>query len=168
MKSNTKPKQTQRAQKPSEAPRNATGQNAYAALKGEISRVARKETRGETQSLKKTATQHRSDIAALKRRVSDLERLVRRLGRAAGKGTTDDGAAEVPSKFRFSASGLAAQRKRLGLSAAEMGTLIGVSGQSIYHWEQAKARPRASQLPAIGSIRKMGKREAAAKLAESA
>ncbi|MFM8575649.1 MAG: helix-turn-helix domain-containing protein, partial [Limnohabitans sp.] len=55
-------------------------------------------------------------------------------------------------------------RKKLGLSAAEMGQLIGVSPQSIYHWETGKTRPRASQLEAIAAVRKLGKREVAARL----
>jgi hypothetical protein len=37
-------------------------------------------------------------------------------------------------KIRFSAKGPAAQRKRLGLSAQEIGLLVGTSGQSIYNW----------------------------------
>jgi transcriptional regulator with XRE-family HTH domain len=45
-----------------------------------------------------------------------------------------------------------------------MATLLGVSGQSIYKWEAGKARPRASQLPAIAKMREMGKREVAARL----
>ena len=55
-----------------------------------------------------------------------------------------------------------ALRQRLGLSAAAMGTLLGVTAQSIYKWEDGKARPRASQLQAIAAARKLGKREAAA------
>ena len=38
------------------------------------------------------------------------------------------------------------------------------TGQTIYHWEAGKARPRASQMPAIAAFRKMGKREASSKL----
>jgi len=64
-------------------------------------------------------------------------------------------------------TGFATLRKKLGLTANEMGTLIGVSGQSIYKWEQGKAKPRASQLQAIAVARKMGKRDVAAKLAGS-
>ena len=41
------------------------------------------------------------------------------------------------------------------------------SGQSIYKWEQGKAKPRASQLPAIAAARKMGKKEVAAKLSQA-
>ena len=56
------------------------------------------------------------------------------------------------------------QRARLGLSAREMAQLLCVSQLSVYKWEQGKARPRAKQLAAIASVRKMGKREVAAKL----
>jgi len=58
------------------------------------------------------------------------------------------------------------QRRRLALSAEECGLLVGTSSQSIYNWEQGKARPRASHLPAIAALRALGKREAAAKIAE--
>ncbi len=52
------------------------------------------------------------------------------------------------------------------LLAADVARLLGVSGQSIYKWEDGKARPRASQLPAISTLRGMSKKQAAAKLAE--
>ena len=63
-------------------------------------------------------------------------------------------------------AGFAALRKKLGLSATDMGKLIGVSGQSVYHWETGKTKPRASQLLAISAVRKMGKKEVAAKLSQ--
>jgi DNA-binding XRE family transcriptional regulator len=62
-------------------------------------------------------------------------------------------------------NGLASHRKRLDLSAENLGKLLGVSGQTIYHWEAGKARPRASQMPAIAALRKLGKRTALAVLA---
>jgi DNA-binding transcriptional regulator YiaG len=145
--------------------------NIATVLKEEIARVARKESRGDNQKLKKSSAQYRSDIASLKRRMLALERLVARLGkpsrRSAGAAVAQD-ADEPGTRLRFSAKGLASQRKRLGLSAAEAGAIIGVSGQSIYKWEDAKARPRASQLPGIATLRGMSKKEAAAKLAELA
>jgi len=55
---------------------------------------------------------------------------------------------------------MAAQRRRLGLSAAECGLLIGASAQSIYNWEEAKARPRAQHLQAIFALRNLGRRKA--------
>jgi DNA-binding transcriptional regulator YiaG len=54
----------------------------------------------------------------------------------------------------------------MGLSAAEFAALIGVSGQSVYKWEHGEARPRARQLEAIAALRGIGKREAAARLAQ--
>ncbi len=142
--------------------------NIASALKQEISRVARKEVRAEVQTLKKASTQHRSDIAALKRRIAELERLVARLAKGKSKPPAGADSADTPTALRFSAKGLATQRKRLGLSAADAGVILGVSGASVYNWEDGTTRPRASQLPAIAQLRKMGKREAAARLAAAA
>jgi DNA-binding transcriptional regulator YiaG len=47
-----------------------------------------------------------------------------------------------------------------------MGALLGVTAQSVYKWEDGKARPRATQLQAIAAVRKLGKRAAAQRLAE--
>jgi DNA-binding transcriptional regulator YiaG len=145
--------------------------NIASILKSEIARVARKEVRGETQHLKKAVSSYRSEIAALKRRAQALEQQLRRLGKrgikaAPAAAAAADGDAETLAGFRFSAKGLASHRKRLGLSAHECGLLVGASGQSIYKWEDGKARPRAKNMPAIAALRAMGKKEAAARLAE--
>jgi DNA-binding XRE family transcriptional regulator len=139
--------------------------NIASVLKEEIARVARKEVRADTQPLKKSSASHRSDIAALKRRIAALEQVVKRLGKAGGK-KAPQADNELPAgTFRFSASGLLAQRKRLGLSAAEAGKLLGVSDQSVYKWENGKTRPRASQFASIAALRSMSKKDAAAQLA---
>jgi DNA-binding transcriptional regulator YiaG len=140
--------------------------NIGTVLKQEIARVARKEQRGELQQLKKTVAQYRSQIAQLKRRLQAVEQQVRRQSRGAGRAAPaaqqedEDGGPQL----RFSAKGLAAQRKRLGLSAASVARILGVSALSVYKWESGKTRPRARQLEAISSLRKMGKREAMARL----
>ena len=54
--------------------------NIASLLKSEISRVARKEVRGEIAGLKKAVSSYRSEIAALKRRTLALEAELRRLG----------------------------------------------------------------------------------------
>ena len=46
--------------------------NIATVLKAEISRIARKEIRAETESLKTQSTHYRSQIAALKRQLADL------------------------------------------------------------------------------------------------
>jgi DNA-binding transcriptional regulator YiaG len=137
--------------------------NIAALLKSEISRVARKEVRAETSSLKKAASAYRSDIAALKRRAHALEQQLRSLSKRSARLAPAE--SEVASETRrFSAKGLASQRRRLGLSAADFGLLVGASSQSIYNWEEGKVRPRAKHLPAIATLRTLGKREAAARL----
>jgi DNA-binding transcriptional regulator YiaG len=137
-------------------------------LKSEIGRLSRKAVRTETTALKKTAAQQRSDIAALKRRVAALETLVKRL--AKGAPAPRKAAAAEPQEagaaLRFRAGGFASLRKKLEFSAHDMARLLGVSAQSVYHWETGKSRPRASQLQAIAAVRKLGKRAALARLAE--
>ncbi|CAM5798163.1 XRE family transcriptional regulator OS=Rhizobacter sp. Root404 OX=1736528 GN=ASC76_05765 PE=4 SV=1 [Rhizobacter fulvus] len=139
--------------------------NIASVFKDEIVRVARKEIRNELAALKKASAAHRAEIAALKRRAQDLEREVKGLTRAVGKAVPAARDAAV-KPTRFSAKGLASQRKRLALSAADCGLLVGASGQSVYNWEAGTARPRASHLAAIASLRSMGKKEAAARLRE--
>ena len=90
------------------------------------------------------------------------------------KSGTAAGAAPAPAKkaapagksvrARFSAKGLKTSRERLGLSADNYGKLVGVSGLSIYNWEQGKARPRESSIEALLKIKGIGKREAARRL----
>jgi DNA-binding transcriptional regulator YiaG len=140
--------------------------NIATILKQEIARVARKEARADTQQLKKASAHYRSDIAALKRRVADLEKLVSGLRKAAAKTAPVAMTDEPTSSLRFSASGLQAQRKRLGLSASDAGLLLGVSDQSVYKWENGKTRPRASQFASIAALRSLSKKQAAARLSE--
>ena len=135
--------------------------NIASVLKEEISRISRKEIKKETATLKKSSTSYRSEIAALKRRVQELERQLRRVGRGgepAGPAAAHEDS--VSQGTRFSAKSMASQRRRLGLSAAECGLLIGASAQSVYNWEEGKARPRAQHLPAIFALRKLGRRQA--------
>ena len=132
-------------------------------LKSEIARIAKKEIRTETQQLKRTSALYRSDIAALKRHIVALEATVKKLSKGQPKPVLKvDKESSTPLRFR--ASGFATLRKKLDLSAEQMGKLIGVSAQSVYHWEAEKSRPRASQLPAIAAARKLTKKEAWAKL----
>jgi hypothetical protein len=51
-------------------------------LKAEIARVARKEVRAEVQDLKKTVVAQKAEVATLKRRVLDLEKTIKSLGKA--------------------------------------------------------------------------------------
>lgn len=139
--------------------------NIGSLLKSEISRVARREIRAETQPLRKAVSQYRSQIAELKRQVAELQRQLKRQGRVSARAARAPAAEEDEGpQLRFSAKGLAAQRKRLGLSAASVAKILGVSALSVYKWESGKTRPRAKQIEAIAQLRKMGKREALRRL----
>ena len=107
--------------------------NIATLLKTEISRLARKEVRAETEGLKKSVTTYRAEIAALKRRAQALELELRRLSKAQAKAVPIEVQAQPAQKLRFTAKGLASQRRRLGLSASDVGLLVGASGQSIYN-----------------------------------
>jgi DNA-binding transcriptional regulator YiaG len=139
--------------------------NIASLLKSEIARIARKEVRTETMGLKKAVSAYRAEIAALKKLARTLEVELRRLGKSHAKAAPVEAPAQRMQRLRFTAKGLASQRRRLGLSAHDCGLLLGTSGQSIYNWEDGKARPRAKHLPAIATLRSMGKKDAAAKLA---
>ena len=142
--------------------------NIGALLKQEITRLSRREIRGQVQATKKASSQYRRHIAALKRQVAALERQMALLRRrvlgpspAGANGSTNE-------RVRFVAKGLKSHRNRLGLSAADYGRLVGVSAQSIYNWEQGHASPRSEQLKMVATLRGIGKREAQGRLEQLA
>lgn len=146
--------------------------NIASVLKSEITRLARKEVRDGADGLRKTVAAHRAEIANLKRRVGDLESMVKRLAKGTGTVTRQpspsaaDASAEPDSTgLRFRAKGMAANRQRLGLSAADFGLLVGATGQSIYAWESGKTKPKPANLVHIAALRGIGKREVEEKLA---
>ena len=134
--------------------------NIASVLKTEISRVARKEIRKETEALKKAVSAHRTDIAELKRHTKELEAKLRQLSKPTAKKAPAIALDDSAQNLRFSAKGLASHRKRLNLSAADCGLLLGASDQSIYKWEDGKVRPRAKHLPAIAALRTLTKTSA--------
>lgn len=143
--------------------------NIASALKEEITRLARKEVVRQTRDLRSSISAQRSQLAALRRKNEDLEKQLKRLSR--GSKPREAGRVDTQSPEetrRFSAKGLATHRQRLGLSAADFGALIGASSLSVYKWEKGEVRPRGKYLAAIAAVRKMGKREAAARLANAA
>ena len=140
--------------------------NIGALLKQEITRLSRREIRAQVHTTRKASAQHRRDIAALKREVDTLKRQIALLQRQAIKASTAGSGEPTARKPRFVPKGLRAQRKRLGISAASYGRLVGVSAQSIYNWEQGHATPRTEQVKTLAGLRGMTKRMAAARLAQ--
>ena len=131
--------------------------NIAVALRQEITRLARREIRSQTQALRKASAQFRRDIAALKRQASKLKSEVVRIERRVGKDVAPRIAEADLARIRFSAKSVIAQRSSLGISAADYGRLIGVTAHTIYKWEHGNSRPRQAQLSAFASIRRLSK-----------
>jgi DNA-binding transcriptional regulator YiaG len=140
--------------------------NIAAALRQEITRLARREARSLTKALQKASSQFRKDIAELKRQNAKARAEIVRLQRQAPKGGAASTAEVKIEKIRYSAASVIAQRKRLGLSAADFGKLIGVTSRTIYQWEHGAARPRSFLLQAFAAVRGIGKVDANARLEE--
>ena len=133
--------------------------NIASVLKEEITRLARKELRSETENLKKASALYRSEIAALKRRTASLEKQLARLEKSASKNAVAQVNPKETTKARFTVKGFKALRQRLGLTAEAIGTLLGVSAQTIYNWEAGNTSPREQQMVRIVMLRGMGKRD---------
>jgi DNA-binding transcriptional regulator YiaG len=137
--------------------------NIASVLKEEICRLAKKEVKAQVGKTQRASAQYRRDIANLKRQLGQQEREIKLLKKQQGQTPKEE---ESSESIRFSARSVKAQRSRLGLSAADYGKLVGVSGLTIYNWEHDKSRPRQVQLAALVAVRGIGKREALLKLAE--
>ena len=142
--------------------------NLASVLKAETSRLARKEVRTQTATMKKASATHRREIAELKRLVQDLSKRVAFLERQERKRVERPAAAievkEPANGFRFSPGWVKSHRSKLGISAADYARLVGVSALTIYNWEHGKTRPRSQQLAALATVRALGKREAVKRL----
>ncbi len=138
--------------------------NLATTLKEEIQRLAKKEIKAQTGSTKQAVAKYRREIASLKRQMREQEKKIAFLAAREQKRLGQPPSEEPTQGIRFSARSVSAQRERLGLSAANYAKLVGVSGLTIYNWEQGKSRPRKGQLAALAAVRGIGKREALAKL----
>src|ERR1700722_9433438 len=139
--------------------------NITSVLNEQIRRISRREARSLTKSTKKLTTQHRRDVALLKRQVAALLKTVSFLEQQEKRRVADQPVqvAEVEGG-RFRADGLRSRCLRLGLSADDYGRLVGVSGPTVYLWETGKVKPRREQVSKLVAIRGLGKREAERRL----
>ncbi len=135
--------------------------NLTIVLRDEILRIARKGIRAELVAVKKTSAYQRRTVAKFKRQIAVLERRIALLEKQVHRSTSiPPSESKTVDGFRFSPARLKAQRKKLGLSAADYALLIDVSPLSIYNWEQKKTKPRQSKIAAMATIQSLGKREA--------
>ena len=146
--------------------------NLGAILKDEIRRLARREIRAAITSLKGDNAALKKAVARLKRQTKVLERDSRLLmaaeKRLREKTTKSRAGSEELEKFRISGKGVRSLRKKLGLSQRELAVLLGVSGHSVFLWEQKAGSLglREDSKVALLGLRGIGAREAQRRLAE--
>lgn len=138
-------------------------------LKDEIQRLAKREIKLATDSLRKDNAALKRTVADLKRRLTKLESSNKRLV-AKEESERPQGAVNEadPVKARITGKMIRAIRSRLGLSQDAFAKLVGVSSQAVYQWERKDGRLdlRGDSKAVIVNIRKMGKREAKQRLAD--
>jgi DNA-binding transcriptional regulator YiaG len=140
-------------------------------FRDEVCRLARKEAKAAVAPIRKPAGATRSALADLKRRVAALEKETRRLSTLVATLSTQrlSASARDPlsdQKARITGKGMRSLRRRLRLSAADLGRLLHVSGPAVYAWEKRNGplRVRQTTRAAILSIRTLGAREAKSRL----
>ena len=138
--------------------------NINAVLNDQINRLARRQVNAGTKSTRKLVTQHRRDLAALKRQMAMVLKTLAFLEAQEKKRVAEQPAPPEMGAVRFRADGLKSHRAKLGLSAKDYGTLVGVSALTVYSWESGKSKPRKAQVAKLATVRGIGKREALQRL----
>lgn len=138
-------------------------------LREEIERLARKQVRGESNSLRRETVRLKKGLAQLRRQVAALDRTSRELLKKVAPVVAvkeSEAAAQNAAKLRPTAESLKSLRARLGLTQAEFGKLLGVSSQAVVQWgnKEGRVRLRSGTLSALATIRHIGKREARRRL----
>jgi DNA-binding transcriptional regulator YiaG len=140
--------------------------NLNSVLNERIARIARKEIRARTGATRKATVRYRGDIAALKRKMASLGKMVAFLEAREKKRASQLPSPSRVEGIRFRSDGLKSHRAKLELSAKEYGRLLGgVSPKTIYLWESGVSRPRRAQVARLAALRGIGKREALRQLA---
>ena len=140
-------------------------------LKAEIARISKREAKSATQAIGKSNTWLRKVVADLKKRVLVLEKENKRLVATVKKYQVaqPEKVEQVEAKkVRFSSRGIRVLRKKLRLSQADFGKLLGTTTHAVYLWEKKTGalNLRDKTKTAILSIRGLGAREAKEKLKE--
>ena len=145
--------------------------NVVNVLKAEIARISKKEAKSATQAIGKSNVWLRKAVADLRKRVFLLERENKRLTATVEKyqlAQPEKLDQEEGKKARFTSRGIRALRKKLRLSQADFGKLLGATPHAVYLWEKkiSALNLRDKTKAAILSIRGLRAREAKEKLVE--
>lgn len=141
--------------------------NIAQVLKEEIRRLAKKEAKALTFTIKKDVVKLKKANVAMRRDVALLKR-DNDLLMASEKRRQQSLPVAAPeaSKARLTSKGIRAMRKKLGLSQAEFGKLVKVSTVSVGNWEKKDGglRLKDGTRAAVLALRGLGAREAKRRL----
>jgi DNA-binding transcriptional regulator YiaG len=145
--------------------------NVLNVLKAEIARISKREAKSAIQGIGKSNAWLRKTVTDLRKRVLVLEKenkqLVAAMKRyqAAQPKKVDE---EEAKKARFTSRGIRALRKKLRLSQADFGKLLGTTPHAVYLWEKKEGalNLRDKTKAAILSVKGLNVREAREKLEE--
>ena len=145
--------------------------NVVKILKTEIARISKKEAKSATQAIGKSNTWLRKTVADMKERLVLLEKENKRLVATVKRfqvAQPEKVEQEEGKKARFTSKGIQSLRKKLRLSQADFGKLLGATPHAVYLWEKkiGALNLRDKTKAAILSIRGLGAKEAKEKLAE--
>ena len=140
--------------------------NILKELKSEITRLARKEIKGELATPRKSIVVQRGLIAGLRKQVDALQKELNGLKKAVPEKVVL-AKAEPEGRFWMTGQGVRTLRKRLGLTQSVFGKLVGVSNAAVVNWESHKGKInfRKATAGALQGLRGKGKREVAEILA---
>jgi len=141
--------------------------NLMQELKAEVSRLARKEVKGELAQVKKINASQRGLIAELRRQVNAMQKELKGLKKtvpAPEKAILEK--KEPKGRFWITGKGVKTLRKRLGLTQAQFAKLAGVSVPTVVNWEKNKGKinMRKGAAGRLQGLKGLGKREVAGML----
>lgn len=139
-------------------------------LREEIQRLAKRQAKAEVSAIKRESVRLKKSVAEMRRQVAALNRTSRELLKKVTPVVTTkeiEVATENAARLRPTSAGLKKLRARLGLTQAQFGQLLGVSGQAVVQWgnREGRVRMRTTTLAALARIQHVGKREALRRLA---
>ena len=145
--------------------------NILKELKAEISRLAKKEAKAVVSPVKKASATYRGLIAGLRKQIVTLQKEVAVLRKAVpSPEKAIQAKAEPQGRFWITGKGVRKLRKRLGLTQAVFGKLVGVTPNAVVLWERkdGKIGLRKATGARLQGLRGKGKREVAEMLPKEA
>jgi DNA-binding transcriptional regulator YiaG len=129
------------------------------ALREEMTRVAGRELRAALNPLNEQIRSLEREVSALSSQIAGTQGpAAKPSGQPSGDAKPD--ARNEKVSVRVTPASIKKHRKRLRLSQAQMGKLLGVSAITILNWEQGKSKPRTANREAIAELRTMKLKDA--------